>query len=340
MNKRVTIIAEAGVNHNGDLQLAKQLIEVAAQAGADYVKFQTFRSEKLVSRFAEKAEYQKRNMNDSSGNQLEMLRKLELSAADHQALIAHCKQHHIHFLSTAFDAESIDFLASLPIDFFKIPSGEATNFLYLKQVAEKGLPVILSTGMCDLSEVKLAVEVLCRFGLPKEAITLLHCHTEYPTRMECVNLNAMVAMGRELGLPVGYSDHTAGIEVPIAATALGAVVIEKHFTLDRNLPGPDHQASLEPDELKEMVGCIRHIEIALGSPLKEPSAEELKNRAVARKSLIAARHICKGERFSEENLTVKRPGTGVSAMRWEQAMGQIAVRDFNEDERIEWEGSE
>lgn len=336
MKKKILIIAEAGVNHNGDLPLAKQLVEAAAEAGADYVKFQTFRSEKLVSRFAAKADYQKRNMADEAGSQLDMLRKLELSPADHQALIAHCRQHHIRFLSTAFDAESIDYLASLPVDFFKIPSGEATNFLYLKQVAEKGLPVILSTGMCSLAEVSEAVEVLCRFGLPKEAITLLHCHTEYPTRMEHVNLLAMPEMGRALGLPFGYSDHTAGIEVPIAATALGAVVIEKHFTLNRTLPGPDHKASLEPGELKEMVRCIRNIEVAMGSALKEPSAEELKNREVARKSLIAARDIRKGERFSEENLTVKRPGNGISAMRWEQAMGQVAVRDYREDELIEF----
>lgn len=330
------IIAEAGVNHNGDLQLAKQLIDVASESGADYVKFQTFRSEKLVSRFAEKAEYQKRNMHDEAGTQLEMLRKLELSPADHRALMAHCQQRNIRFLSTAFDAESIDYLASLPIDFFKIPSGEATNFLYLKQVAEKGLPVILSTGMCHLAEVRQAVEVLCRFGLPKDAITLLHCHTEYPTQMAQVNLRAMSEMGRELSLPFGYSDHTVGIEVPIAAVALGAVVIEKHFTLDRTLPGPDHRASLEPQELKEMVRCIRNIESALGSSLKEPSPEEMKNRAVARKSLIAARNIGRGESFSKENLTVKRPGTGISAMCWEQAMGKVATRDFKEDELIEF----
>lgn len=330
------IIAEAGVNHNGDTELAKQLIEAASHAGADFVKFQTFKASSLVSRSAPKAEYQKKNNGAEDDSQYTMLRKLELDEAMHDKLIAHCKKCDIQFLSTGFDNESIDFLDSLNIPFFKIPSGEITNKPYLQHIASKGRPVIISTGMAYMDEISAALAILTENGIPKEQITVLHCNTEYPTSMEEVNLKAMQQIRDEMDIKVGYSDHTNGIEVPIAAVVLGAEVIEKHFTLDRNLPGPDHRASLEPDELKAMVSAIRNIEKAIsGSGRKEPSLSEIKNKEIARKSIVAACPILKGETLSEKNLTVKRPGNGISPMLWDDVIGQKAKRDFQEDELIE-----
>ncbi len=330
------IIAEAGVNHNGSLEMAKRLIDQAAEAGVDYIKFQSFKSEKLVSRNARQAEYQKDNIGEQrDDSQLSMLRRLELSAEDHHELIAHCHERGVLFFSTAFDLESVDFLASLHLGLWKIPSGEITNYPYLVKIARYGEPVILSTGMSGMEDIEAAMDVLTAHGLPKEKITVLHCNTEYPTPFSDVNLKAMDQIRDSLGVKVGYSDHTRGIEVPIAAVALGAEVIEKHFTLDRNLPGPDHRASLEPDELKAMVSAIRNIEQALGNGRKCISDSERKNMTAARKSIVAARDITKGERMTEENLTVKRPGTGISPMRWLEVLGQIAVRDFKEDDLIE-----
>lgn len=330
------IIAEAGVNHNGDVELAKKLIEVAALAGADYVKFQTFNAHSLVSRNAKLADYQQENIQDKSLSQYEMLKQLELRKSDYPVLIEHCKRNSINFLSTAFDLESIDFLNSLEIPFFKIPSGEITNKPYLKKIGEKGKPVILSTGMSTIKEIREAFDVLVDSGVCKELITVLHCNTEYPTSMEDVNLLAMHHIQKELGVNVGYSDHTNGIEVPIASVALGATVIEKHFTLDRNLPGPDHKASLEPHELKAMVKAIRNIEKAVsGTGIKEPSIIEMNNRVVARKSIVAKFDINKGDALSEVNLTVKRPGSGISPMLWEKVIGTYAKQDFKQDDLIE-----
>ncbi len=333
--RHTLIIAEAGVNHNGSLELAKRLIDAAADARVDYVKFQTFKAENLVTKSAKQAEYQKKNIGDGNSNQYQMLKNLELSQADHEVLIEYCKQKGVRFFSTAFDLESIDYLASLDLPLWKIPSGEITNYPYLRKIALQGKPVVLSTGMCDVTDIKSALDILIKFGLTKGQITILHCNTEYPTPFEDVNLRAMLTIKEEFGVKVGYSDHTRGIEVPIAAVALGAKVIEKHFTLDRNLPGPDHQASLEPDELKAMVDSIRNIEKALGDGEKKVTASEGKNIAIARKSIVAACPIRKGEIFSEKNLTVKRPGTGINPMRWEEIVGTIAIRDYNEDELIE-----
>jgi len=331
-----TIIAEAGVNHNGSIDLAKQLIEEAAKAGADFVKFQTFKADLLVSKTAKKAEYQQKNINDGNDSQYAMLKKLELNEEMHHELINHCKQYGIKFLSTGFDMESIDFLDELDLPLFKIPSGEITNKPYLRHIAGKWKPIIISTGMANLEEIKAALNVLMENGVKKNDITVLHCNTEYPTPMEDVNLKAMLLIRDDLNVKVGYSDHTSGIEVPIAAVALGACIIEKHFTLDRNLPGPDHKASLEPDELKAMIRAIRNVEKALsGSGLKEPSPSEIKNIDIARKSIVAAKDIHKGEPFTEENITVKRPGNGISPMKWDDLIGQKAKRDFNEDELIE-----
>jgi N,N'-diacetyllegionaminate synthase len=333
---RVVIIAEAGVNHNGSMELAKKLVDAAADAQVDFVKFQTFKTEHLVSKSAKKADYQSKNIGDDDDSQFNMLKKLELSDAMHHELIDYCKQKNVAFLSTAFDPDSVDYLGDIGMPFFKVPSGEITNLPYLRQIASKGKPVILSTGMANISEVEAAVKVLIDSGIPKCEITVLHCNTEYPTPMQDVNLLAMLHIQQELGVKVGYSDHTLGIEVPIAAVALGAVVIEKHFTLDRNLPGPDHAASLEPNELKAMVSAIRNIELAIsGSGKKEPSASELKNKSIARKSIVAATDIEKGNHFSELNLAVKRPGNGISPMEWDKVMGSIAKRDFKEDELIE-----
>ena len=331
---RTLIIAEAGVNHNGSIEMAKRLIEKAADAGVDYVKFQTFKSEKLVSRHATKAEYQKANT-DGEDSQLKMLQQLELSHSDHLQLIEHCNHCGVKFLSTAFDLDSIDFLSSLNLDLWKIPSGEITNLPYLRRIAQKGGKVIMSTGMCTIEDIEMAVNVLISNGTPRENITLLHCNTEYPTPWGDVNLRAMHDIAQRLNLPVGYSDHTQGIEVPIAAVALGATVIEKHFTLDNNLPGPDHKASLEPHALKAMVEAIRHIELSLGNGVKEISESERKNIAIARKSIVAATHISAGEIFTEENLTVKRPGGGISPMRWDEIIGTPATRNYLPDEMIE-----
>lgn len=332
--KRTLIIAEAGVNHNGSLDLAKQLVDNAVDAGADYIKFQTFKAEKLVTKSARQAEYQQRNIGSQENSQFQMLKKLELSPEDHRILIDYCKKAGIKFFSTAFDFDSMDYLHSLELDLWKIPSGEITNYPYLKKIASYHQPVILSTGMSTMEDIEACLKVLTDNGLTKDQITILHCNTEYPTPFEDVNLRAMQTIKERFGTQVGYSDHTRGIEVPIAAVALGAMVIEKHFTLDRNMPGPDHKASLEPDELKAMVSAIRNIEKALGSAEKKISDSERKNIAIARKSIVAATNIKKGEVLTEENITVKRPGTGISPMRWEEVLGTTAVRDFQEDELI------
>ena len=330
------IIAEAGVNHNGSLELAKQLVKKAYEAGADYVKFQTFKAEKGISRKAKKAVYQIENTGKEEESQLEMVKKLELSYEDHQILIDYCNELGIKFFSTAFDFDSIEYLHSLRLGVWKIPSGEVTNYPFLKRVAAYNEKTILSTGMCDMVDVRAAVDALYKNGLSKENLILLHCNTEYPTPFEDVNLKAMDALRKEFGVEVGYSDHTKGIEVPIAAVALGATVIEKHFTLDRNMEGPDHKASLEPDELKAMVSAIRNIEKAVGGDgTKHVSESERKNIAIARKSIVAAKDIKKGDLLTEKNMTVKRPGTGITPMRWEVVLGTKAIRDFVEDELIE-----
>ena len=327
----VYIIAEAGVNHNGSFELACRLVDAAKAAGVDCIKFQTFKSENLVSGSAGKAEYQKDTTGE--GSQLDMLKKLELSYDEFLKLKEYCDNAGICFLSTPFDLESIAFLDSIDMPFWKIPSGEVTNYPYLAALAKTGKPVVMSTGMCSMAEIEDAVRVLRENGT--EEIKLLHCNTEYPTPFEDVNLKAMKTMRDWFGLETGYSDHTRGIEIPLAAVALGATVIEKHFTLDRNMEGPDHKASLEPDELTEMVSGIRHIEEAMGSGVKEPSPSEKKNIAVARKSIVAKQPIRKGEKLSEDNLTVKRPGTGISPMKWKEVIGTAAIRDFAEDEIIE-----
>lgn len=331
---KVLIIAEAGVNHNGSMQIAKQLVDNAVEAGVDIIKFQTFKSEKIVSKAARQAEYQQRNIGKRDESQLAMLKKLELSVEAHHELMDYCKERNIRFWSTAFDMESIDFLHSLNMGLWKIPSGEITNYPYLKKIASFHEPIILSTGMCELSDIEAALNVLIDEGVNKEQITVLHCNTEYPTPYQDVNLKAMLDIGEKFGVKIGYSDHTQGIEVPIAAVALGASVIEKHFTLDKTMEGPDHKASLEPEELKAMVSAIRHIEQALGSGHKTISDSERKNIEIARKSIVAACHIKEGEMLTEKNLTVKRPGNGISPMRWNEVVGTIAVRDFEEEEMI------
>ena len=327
----VYIIAEAGVNHNGDINLAYQLVDAAKAAGVDCIKFQTFKSENLVSHTAQKAEYQKAATGDSS--QQDMLKQLELSFGEFVSLKEYCDRKGICFLSTPFDFESIEFLNSIEMPFWKIPSGEVTNYPYLVALAKTGKPVVMSTGMCEMQEIEDAIAVLRENGASD--IKLLHCNTEYPTPYEDVNLRAMKTLRDAFGVEVGYSDHTKGIEVPIAAVAMGAAVIEKHFTLDRNMEGPDHKASLEPQELKQMVDSIRHIEAALGSGDKRPSPSEKKNMAVARKSIVAAKRIKAGDILTEENITVKRPGNGICPMRWKEVLGTRAVRDFEEDELIE-----
>jgi len=329
---KTLIIAEAGVNHNGDINLAKKLIDIASEAQVDYVKFQTFKAENLVNKLAKKADYQKTNTGNND-SQFEMLKKLELSQADHYVLIEYCKEKNVKFLSTAFDFDSIEFLKN-KLDFYKIPSGEITNLPYLEKVAELNLPIVMSTGMANLEEVKAAFHILNRNGIKKENITILHCNTEYPTPMEDVNLNAMLTIGKELNVKVGYSDHTLGIEIPIAAVALGATVIEKHFTIDRSMEGPDHKASLEPNELNAMVSSIRNIEKALGNGIKLPSESEKKNISVARKSITAFKNIKKGDVFTVDNLTVKRPGTGISAMKWYDILGTTSLKDYNTDDLI------
>lgn len=330
MNKTF-IIAEAGVNHNGDIAIAKKLIDVAVDAKVDAVKFQTFKSEKLVKRDAQKAKYQK-SATECEESQFDMLKKLELDEQTHEILIDYCKQKNIMFLSTAFDLESIDLLNNLNMQIFKIPSGEITNYPYLKKIGALHKKVILSTGMSTIDEIRDAINVLKENGT--KDICVLHCNTEYPTPMEDVNLNAMQTIKNELNVPVGYSDHTLGIEVPIAAVAMGATIIEKHFTLDKNMEGPDHKASLVPYELKKMVEGIRNIELALGSANKIVSSSESKNLNIVRKSIVANKSIKKGEIFTEENLTCKRPGNGISPMKWNEVLGQKAIKDFQEDEMI------
>jgi N,N'-diacetyllegionaminate synthase len=331
--KSTLIIAEAGVNHNGSINRAKKMIDVAAEAGANFVKFQTFKAETLVTHSANKAEYQK-ELTSTSESQFEMIKKLELDRAAHEELIEYCAKKDICFLSTAFDHDSIDLLSELNIPLYKIPSGEITNMPYLRHIGGMGKPIIMSTGMSTLNEVRDALNILLEGGAKKEDITILHCNTEYPTPMEDVNLKAMLTIKDELGVKIGYSDHTLGIEVPIAAVAMGATVIEKHFTFDRTLPGPDHAASLEPEELKVMVSTIRNIEKAIGNGIKRPSPSEIKNIPVARKSIVAKKLIKKGELFSEENLTVKRPGTGISSMEWPELVGQQSKQNYKPDDLI------
>ncbi len=333
MNK-VFIIAEAGVNHNGSVKLAKKLIDIASEAGVDAVKFQTFKAENLVSKNAKKADYQKENMNDGDDSQFNMLKKLELDIDTHNELIEYCNKKNIMFLSTPFDHDSIDMLNDLKLPIFKIPSGEITNLPYLRHIGSLKKEIILSTGMADMGEIEDALDVLIKAGTLKENITVLHANTMYPTPMEDVNLRAMVTIGNTFDIAYGYSDHTLGIEVDIAAVAMGACCIEKHFTLDKTMEGPDHKASLEPDELTAMVKAIRNIELALGSTVKKPSKSETPNIKVARKSIIASCNIKKGEKFTEDNLAIKRPGNGISPMRWDEIVGSAATKDYEEDELI------
>jgi N,N'-diacetyllegionaminate synthase len=329
----VFIIAEAGVNHNGSVSLAKKLINVAVEAGADAIKFQTFKTENLVLKNTQKAEYQKQTT-DASESQFDMIKKLELDMETHIELIAYCKEKDIMFLSTPFDHDSINLLSDLGLQIFKIPSGEITNLPYLRHVGSLGKRVILSTGMSDLSEVRDALNILINTKTSKDNITVLHANTMYPTPMEDVNLNAMLTMQKEFGVSIGYSDHTLGIEVDIAAVAMGASVIEKHFTLDKFMKGPDHQASLEPQELRAMVDAIRNTEKALGSSIKEPSSSESINIDIARKSIVASQSIKKGEKLSSENITTKRPGTGISPMEWDEIIGTFAKKNYRMDDLI------
>lgn len=337
MNKTI-IIAEAGVNHNGDIALAKQLIDVAAEAGVDYVKFQTFKADKLVSKSAKQAEYQKKNLgSNAEDSQYNMLKKLELSEDMHEVLLNYANQKGVKFLSTGFDEESIDFLESLGIDLFKIPSGELTNYLYLKHIAPKGKPIVLSTGMASLGEIEDALNVLIEGGAKLEDITVLHCNTDYPTKYEDVNLNAMLTIQQAFKVNSGYSDHTLGIEVPIAAVALGAKVIEKHFTLDRNMPGPDHKASLEPAELIAMVSAIRNIEKAVsGDGRKEPTKSESLNKSVARKSIHLKEPISSGESIDASKLEMKRPGDGISPMDLPKVIGRKLNSSLTAGVKLEW----
>ena len=329
----VFIIAEAGVNHNGSIELAKKLIDVAVEAKVDAVKFQTFKAENLLSKNTQKAEYQKETT-DAKESQFEMIKKLELDVDTHYELIEYCNSKNIMFLSTPFDLDSIDLLGKLELSIFKIPSGEITNLPYLRKIGVLKKQVILSTGMADIGEIEDALDVLISAGTPKEKITVLHANTMYPTPMEDVNLRAMVTIGNTFDITYGYSDHTLGIEVDIAAVALGATVIEKHFTLDNSMEGPDHKASLEPNELKAMVKTIRNIEIALGSKVKKPSKSEIPNIQIARKSIIASCNIKKGEVFTKGNLAVKRPSGGINPMRWDEIIGKVATKDYEVDELI------
>jgi len=331
--KKVFIIAEAGVNHNGSVKMAKELVNVAKEAGADAVKFQTSKADRVISRFAPKAEYQKKTTGGLE-SQLEMAKKLVLDEEAHRKLINDCKKKGIMFLSSPFDLESIDLLDDLGLKVFKIPSGEITNLPYLRKLGSLRKKIIMSTGMANLEEIKVALDTLTVCGTPKKDISILHCNTEYPTPFEDVNLLAMLTIRDTFKVSVGYSDHTLGIEVPIAAAALGASIIEKHFTLDRSMKGPDHKASLEPHELKAMIKAIRNIENALGSKIKKASPSEIKNKVVARKSIVAAKEIKKGEIFTEENITAKRPDIGISPMKWNRIIGKIAKENFKEDELI------
>ena len=333
-NTKVFIIAEAGVNHNGSVSLAKKLIDVAVIAGVDAVKFQTFKAENLVSKNAKKAEYQKENMNDGDDSQFNMLKKLELDVDTHNELISYCNSKNIMFLSTPFDHDSIDMLNDLKLPMFKIPSGEITNLPYLRHIGSLKKEVILSTGMADIGEIEDALDVLIKAGTLKENITVLHANTMYPTPMTDVNLRAMQTIGSTFDVAYGYSDHTLGIEVDIAAVVMGASCIEKHFTLDKTMEGPDHKASLEPEELKAMVKAIRNIEVALGNSVKKPSKSETPNIKVARKSIVAATSIKKGELLTADNLAIKRPGNGISPMRWDEIVGGVAAKDYLADELI------
>jgi N,N'-diacetyllegionaminate synthase len=329
----VFIIAEAGVNHNGSLDKAYELIDIASDAGADAVKFQTFKSESLASKNAQKAHYQKETTNPTE-SQLSMLKKLELDEIDHKKLINYCNKKNIAFLSSPFDIDSIDLLSDLGLNLFKIPSGEITNLVYLRHIGSLGKKIILSTGMSNMKEISTALEVLVNAGTPRKEITILHANTMYPTPMEDVNLKAMQSIHKKFSINVGYSDHTVGIEVDIAAVAMGASVIEKHFTLDKNLDGPDHCASLEPEELKDMVNSIRNIELALGDGIKKPSRSETPNISISRKSIVARRAIKKGDLFTSENITIKRPGNGISPMKWDSIIGKFAMRDYQIDDLL------
>ena len=331
--KKVFIIAEAGVNHNGSIELAKKLIDAAAEAKADAVKFQTFKTELCVSKNAKKASYQEQTTGKDE-SQFEMIKKLELNADAHEELIKYCKFKNIMFLSTPFDSDSIELLDGFGLEIFKIPSGEITNLPYLRQIGRLNKKIILSTGMANLGEVEAAINALAQSGTDRENIALLHANTQYPTPMQDVNLKAMLTMKEAFKLDVGYSDHTLGIEVQIPAAALGASIIEKHFTLDKNMQGPDHRASLEPSELKAMVEAIRNIELALGNGVKKASPSESENINVARKSIVAKTGIKKGEIFSEKNLCAKRPGNGISPMRWDETIGKTAQKDYKQDELI------
>ena len=330
---KVLIIAEAGVNHNGSIDLAKKLIDVAADSGADAIKFQTFKAENLVTSYAKKANYQK-NLTSQKESQFDMLKKLELSKEMHLELINYSKVKDIKFLSSPFDHDSVDLLEDLGLKIFKIPSGEITNLPYLRYLGRLNKKIILSTGMSNLKEISNALDILINSGTKKDNITVMHANTEYPTPMKDVNLRAMLTMGKELNVNFGYSDHTLGVEVDIAAVAMGASCIEKHFTLDCNMEGPDHKASLEPRELKAMVSAIRNIELALGKNIKEPSVSELKNIQIVRKSIVAKTKIKKNDILSEKNITVKRPGNGISPMKWDDVLGSKAKKDYDEDELI------
>ena len=337
MNKTI-IIAEAGVNHNGDINTAKRLIDVAAKAGVDYVKFQTFKADRLVSPKAKKAKYQIENDISKDDSQLNMLKKLELSDTDHKELITYCKLKKISFFSTAFDEEGISYLSTLNFDMFKIPSGELTNFPYLRAIAKTGLPVILSTGMANLEEIEKSINILISNGTKKNQITVLHCNTEYPTPMKDVNLKAMLTIKEKLGVSIGYSDHTLGIEVPIAAVAMGAEIIEKHFTLDRGLKGPDHKASLEPKELINMVSSIRNIEKAIsGTGIKEASLSEKKNIHIARKSIHLSKDLTSGSIIKEQDIISLRPGDGICTMNWEDIIGKQVNKDLKKFTKLTWE---
>ncbi len=335
MTNNTLIIAEAGVNHNGSIEFAKQLIDVAAAAGVDFVKFQTFKTEKLVSKAAAKADYQISNTGNAAESQFQMIKKLELDADTHRILIAYCEQKGIQFFSTAFDLESIDLLEQLGLPLYKVPSGEITNLPYLRKIAGLGKPVILSTGMCNLADIEAAIGVMTKAGLKRDDLTVLHCNTEYPTPMTDVNLRAMNTIGQAFGVKVGYSDHTLGIEVPIAAVALGAVCIEKHFTLDRTMEGPDHRASLEPAELTAMVAGIRNIEVALGNGIKTASASEQKNMSIARKSIHLANDFPAGHILTESDLAMKRPGDGISPMDLALVLGRRLVTDLSSETKLE-----
>ena len=331
----VFIITEAGVNHNGSIETAKKMIDVAVSAGADAIKFQTFTAKNMVTEFAPKADYQKQ-ATDRQESQFEMIKKLELSFEMHQELSVYCHKNNIVFLSSPFDLDSIDLLKKLNLEIFKIPSGEITNLPYLQKIGGLKKKIIVSSGMADLNEIKAALDVLIEAGTKKSDIIVLHCNTEYPLPYKDANLRAMQMMSEKLGVPVGYSDHTLGIEVSVAATALGAVVIEKHFTLNKDMDGPDHQISLNPDELRMMIKAIRNVEMALGNDKKEPTLSEIKNRGIVRKSIVAAKYIRKGEIFTTDNITVKRPGEGISPMQWYNVIGKKAKEDFNEDEYIKF----